>query len=140
MSRSDGLALKKKTDRSLPLNNLISRCMTVVNYAVDDTHEEESDDEGKEDDSVSPLCTHPYGGGQPTYMCSDETDMERKLRVLKTSPAHLFTSKKMNYSAFVKVSPGMTTFANKKRESVKDTVEKKQLCFRNKYCSANNIH
>ena len=134
MSRSDGLALKKNANRSLPLTNLISRCMTVVNYAVPNT------DEGIDNDYVSPLCTHPYGGGQPTYMCSDETDMERKLRVLKTSPAHLFTSKKMNYSAFVKVSPGMTTFANKKRESVKDTVEKKQLCFRNKYCSANNIY
>ena len=108
--------------------------MTVVNYAVPNT------DEGIDNDYVSPLCTHPYGGGQPTYMCSDETDMERKLRVLKTSPAHLFTSKKMNYSAFVKVSPGMTTFANKKRDSVKDTVAKKQLCFRNKYCSANNIY
>ena len=134
MSRSDGLALKKNANRSLPLTSLISRCMTVVNYAVPDT------DEGIDTDYVSPLCTHPYGGGQPTYMCSDETDMERKLRVLKTSPAHLFTSKKMNYSAFVKVSPGMTTFANKKRESVNDTVAKKQLCFRNKYCSANNIY
>jgi hypothetical protein len=60
---------------------------------------------------------------QPTYNAA------HKQGVVNHGPNYIGTSKKMQYAKYVKTTPGLETFANKKYTALQSTVLKKQQCF-----------
>jgi len=60
---------------------------------------------------------------QPTYNAA------YKQGVLNHGPNYIGTSKKMQYAKYVKTTPGLETFANKKYAALQTAVAQKQQCF-----------
>jgi len=74
----------------------------------------------------------------PDMVCKTETQLQKKLRVLKTGP-NSYNQKAMRYSAYVKSEPGFETFASKKVPGVQAVVANKQQCFQNAICPATPV-
>ena len=74
----------------------------------------------------------------PDMVCATETQRNKKIRVLKTSP-NSYNQKAMRYSAYVKSEPGFETFASKKVAGVQAVVANKQQCFQNAICPATPV-
>lgn len=114
--------------------NKVSHISEDISDTTSDTSSDTSSGHGSQncdeyycDDNDVDVC-------QCQMMCDTQTQEQIKYQTLKHSCNYIGISKKMAYGQYIRMTPGMETFASKKIPVLQPLVQAKIQCFSTYWC------